>query len=916
MFEFRSRGPRRLPLAWLLVFIAPASFAQPLTRPELAEVGAPVTPETFFLDLRSLPTVHIDATGSPPRDLEDEQELERPTWARESARNVSPTRDIDATQPAPRAFGDMIVNAAGQNYTNVLPADPTGDVSELHYVQAVNAIGSSVYSVFSKVDGSRLAGPISLASVGSPVCSDGFSDPQVIYDVLAQRWLLAEIASIPANTLCVYVSADANILSTTWHRYAFTLANFPDYPKFAVWDSAYALGYNGAGGAAADDNSARSFYVFDRAAMLAGAPATFQRFHTGSLVNTFFGFGLALPVGLKGNNPPMPNAPVNFVVVRDDEFDPGGGTFGQDQLLLYTVAPDFAVPANSVATGPTIIATGEVSFNGGVALQSNGRPLPMFTGVPMHRATYRNFGDREVMVMANTYTDIQDSTLGSLSAIHWLELRRTGGAAQPWTVAQDGYFAPGGTAAQFINRFIPGVQMDNSGNMALAYGVMRNNPAIHPGLRYTGRVAGDLAGTMPIAETVIADGAEDHNFGTNPERWGDYFDMTLDPDGCRFWFTGGYMDDATWGTRIAAWRHDSCAQPDFTMNSAQSAFEVCTASGAQTLGPVSVALQGMNSFWSDVSLSLSNASIGISGGVNPNLVRPPGSTQVTINVGTGTAPGANTVDLSGQAGTLTHTRAFAIDVANLLPAGPTGTTPAQGATNVVLLPQFVWPASAQADTYTLEASTTSNFATLVFTQTTANTFYTPINLLPANTQIFWRVRANNQCGNGAFGATRSFTTIAQFCRTPAATPVPDNGFVEHTISISGVTGTVSDLDAMAVVNNIRRSGVRLELTNLPANRTITLLDPLPAASCAGTTVNAVFDDASALAIDCANVNATPRIPIRPTQALANFNGLPLNGDWRIRVTDTTAGDGTGQFITWCLQPQGIETGPMFSDGFE
>jgi hypothetical protein len=297
------------------------------------------------------------------------------------------------------------------------------------------------------------------------------------------------------------------------------------------------------------------------------------------------------------------------------------------------------------------------------------------------------------------------------------------------------------------------------------------------------------------------------------------------------------------------------------------------------------------------------------------LIRPPGTTQASITVDTTAAPGSHAVLLSGQAGTLTRARTFNVDVANLVPSGPVGTLPAQGATNVVLLPVFSWPASTQADTYTIEASTSSNFSTLIFSNITSSTSFVPLNLLPANTQIFWRVRANNQCASGNPGATRSFTTIAQFCRTPAATPVPDDGFVEHTITVANVTGTISNLDVMAVVNNIRRSGVRLELTNVQANRTITLLNPLPAA-CTGTSVNAVFDDASALIADCANVNATPRLPILPAQPLANFNGLPLNGDWRIRVTDTAAGDGTGQFITWCLQPQGIESGPLFSDGFE
>ena len=90
----------------------------------------------------------------------------------------------------------------------------------------------------------------------------------MIHDQFADRWLLAEFAS-SGNTLCVYVSQAADPVSGGWYLYAFTTPSFPDYHKWGVWRDAYGMAAN---------ESSPSAYAFNRTAMLAGQPATFQRF--------------------------------------------------------------------------------------------------------------------------------------------------------------------------------------------------------------------------------------------------------------------------------------------------------------------------------------------------------------------------------------------------------------------------------------------------------------------------------------------------------------------------------------------------------------------------------------------------------------------------------------------------------------
>jgi hypothetical protein len=50
---------------------------------------------------------------------------------------------------------------------------------------------------------------------------------------------------------------------------------------------------------------------------------------------------------------------------------------------------------------------------------------------------------------------------------------------------------------------------------------------VFPGIRYTGRLAGDPLGQMTLGEGTIINGSGVQR--TTNSRWGDYTDMTVDP---------------------------------------------------------------------------------------------------------------------------------------------------------------------------------------------------------------------------------------------------------------------------------------------------------------------------------------------------------------------------------------------------
>jgi uncharacterized delta-60 repeat protein len=99
------------------------------------------------------------------------------------------------------------------------------------------------------------------------------------------------------------------------------------------------------------------------------------------------------------------------------------------------------------------------------------------------------------------------------------------------------------------------------------------------------------------------------------------------------------------------------------------------------------------------------------------------------------------------------------------------TSPANAQANVPTSTLFLWTASDQATTYTLEISTSASFSPLIFQQQnlTGTSLFPPISLL-TGTSYFWRVTAVN-----AHGQTLSTAAPSTFTTVPPPTP-PPGGF--------------------------------------------------------------------------------------------------------------------------------------------
>ncbi len=86
----------------------------------------------------------------------------------------------------------------------------------------------------------------------------------------------------------------------------------------------------------------------------------------------------------------------------------------------------------------------------------------------------------------------------------------------------------------------------------------KTGTALFPGIRYTGRLAGDPLGTMTQAEGIMFSGT---GYQSGVNRWGDYSNLSVDPvDDCTFWFTTEYNNSKgwAWATKIGSFKLPGC----------------------------------------------------------------------------------------------------------------------------------------------------------------------------------------------------------------------------------------------------------------------------------------------------------------------------------------------------------------------
>lgn len=556
----RARNTLHLLIALALLFslsaaaVSAAPSQTPLQPPANPSgilgpfTSEPIYPYVWNGDLRDLPQVGApDSLGGDAPDIVPARltPMEMKALdAKGAARDARLKSKLAGEDPAPAPianFAGMQFSANGSGW----PPDTNGDVGPNHYIQTVN---TSV-GIYNKTTGAAISAvtfnTFFTGPAGTPCDTSNDGDPVVLYDPLVDRWVVTNFAWFNFNTgpyyECIAVSQTGDPVAGGWYFYALqantgTFAGdfFNDYPKLGVWTDGYYMSANMF--EAVGDGFGVRLWGINKTPLLTGG--ALQEVHFDLCLDG--SCGSFLPSNLRGTLPPA-GAPNYFAQIA-----------APDSLDIYEFDADFVTPANSTLTGPVSVPIDPFNlYNGAIAQPGTGQGLDSLSFRLMMQLQYRNMGSYESLWATHTVDE------GGLAVARWYEVRDPGGSP---TLFQQGSLNPG----DGINRWMASIAADKDGNAAIGYSV--SNSSVYPGIRYQGRLNGEIPGQMPQTERVLVNGTGSQ---TSINRWGDYSAMSVDPtDDCTFWYTQEYYtaNGSNWQTRIGSFKFPSCGQPKGTIS--------------------------------------------------------------------------------------------------------------------------------------------------------------------------------------------------------------------------------------------------------------------------------------------------------------------------------------------------------------
>jgi hypothetical protein len=546
--------------------VSPALRSMPSARPNADQIshkqGADADRDINELNVKTRPKIDKAAVAARDAAIVSPKAGEAPATA----------------PPAPAVSFDSLDNTDNSVAFGfrVSPPDTNHDVGPNHVVETTNLL----IRVYDKT-GAPMTAPIAfstlVSALGPPFNSTDDGDPIVLYDELADRWLISQFAfpTFPAPPYFqVFAISQTGDPTGAYFLYAFLYDgnNLNDYPHFGVWPDGYYMTANQFLNAASFN--AAGAVAYDRKKMLVGDPTATQIFFDLSQ-GPFAGQGIfgMLPSDLDGLTAPPAGRPNTFIYFTATEFGDSA-----DGLRLFDFHADFANPANSTFTeraessfamplavaafnplSPGIVAGNRRDVRQPAPATDTSR-LQAIQDRLMHRLQYRNRGGFESFILNHTVNVGPDNTAaGYRGGIRYYELRQTLPVGGGISIFEQATFAPADTET----RWMGSAAVDNQGNLAFGYSV--SSLTVFPSIRYAGKLAGEAPALLAETNGITGSGVQT----STGNRWGDYSMMAVDPaDDCTFWYSQEYYTAASqatstvgWLTRILSFKFPSCVAP-------------------------------------------------------------------------------------------------------------------------------------------------------------------------------------------------------------------------------------------------------------------------------------------------------------------------------------------------------------------
>ena len=477
-------------------------------------------------------------------------------------------RELDvATSPIQNFDGPDADTGQPLYGTRFAPPDTNAAVGPNHVVISTN-MGTRVYDKAGNPLTAQFLMSDLFPAIPNATRDDG--DPIVLYDQLADRWLITQFNTFfdASNRMHQHIAISKTGDPTgAYFAYDFPLApgRFVDYPHFGVWPDAYYMASNDFTAPGVNPFLGAGFYAFERDKLLAGDP-TAKVVIINSATNNDGGF---LPTNLQGYTTPPVGTPNLFIEFFADEFGAGS-----DFLRAFEFRPNFTTPASSTLTQLTDIPVAAFDARSNFVQQpGGGQNLDEIADRLMHPLNFRVLAGGVQSYVLNFTVNVSGvnptSSTTYQAGVRWTELRRNAGTGAI-TINQQATYAPGSGSGTGRDLWMASVAQDGEGNIALAANASAPGPtpaALNPTAIYTGRLASDPPNTLPQGE-VDALSAVTRGVQTNTaNRWGDYSSLFVDPaDECTFWGAFEYVDSPTatfdWNTRIFSFKvNPTCVTP-------------------------------------------------------------------------------------------------------------------------------------------------------------------------------------------------------------------------------------------------------------------------------------------------------------------------------------------------------------------
>jgi len=618
----------------------------------------------------------------PPLPLKTATDPSSPETARWPAPEETGTAELAPAPYLPQAIGVNFrgVSRAGPPAESfAIPPDSMGAVGPSQILVATNGR----VKVFDKSGG---LGSLNVTddTFWSPVSGGAFvTDPHIRYDRLSGRWFLT-ILNVPTvggnamgpNRILIAVSSGSTVTSTasfTYFQFQQDLVGptpnsdtngLADYDTLGVDKNALYIAVNvfNQNGSAFIGSTG---FVVNKANLIAGmlTVTAFRQLNDG--VNP----GIVTPQGVDNDDPA---ASEGYFIGPDLVFF--------SRLVVRRVVNPGGAPSISANLNVGVPTTASP-----ISVLARGNPFPLdalddrLFAAHVHKNKIT--GVSSLWTAHNIQVDSSGvaNSSGGRNGSRWYEIQNL--TTTP-TLNQSGtLFDP--SASNPRSYWIPSVAMSGQGHVALGSSFAGVND--FAGVAVSGRLSGDAAGSTRAASIAQPGLAAYDDFITDPQRWGDYSQTTVDPnDDMTLWTVQEYAEStaqAAWAVRVVQLRAPAPATP---ASASPSSVPGGQSSVSVTINGTSVSGSGFFDPGPDAGGPgfPSHIAASVSGGVIVNSVTFNGPTQVVLNISTvGVSPGAKDVTITnpdGQSATgvgVLTVQAPTLSINDVsVPEGNTGTT--------------------------------------------------------------------------------------------------------------------------------------------------------------------------------------------------------------------------------------------------